>query len=71
MVPFVSARNRTPSSTEPGSLVAIWPGVADAFQMLHGHVGPVPVVNDQTELLTSALPARSFAPPLPPVIVTV
>ena len=40
-------------------------------QIEHGHAGPAPVVNDQTKLLASALPARSFTPLAPPVIVAV
>ena len=59
-----------PSSTALESL-AVPPGVAVALQTLHGHAGPAPVVNDQTKLLASALPARSFTPLAPPLIVAV
>ncbi len=59
-----------PSSTALGSL-AICAGVADAFQIVHGHVPLAPVVNDQTMLLASALPAWSFTPLAPPVTVAV
>ena len=46
IVPLVSELNFTPSSTGLPS-DAISDGVVDGFQMLHGQIGPAPVVNDQ------------------------
>ena len=46
MAPLASARNRAPSSTAFESSIAIWAGVADALQMVHGHIDPAPVVLD-------------------------
>ena len=61
----------TPSSIAFGSLTAGTAGVVDALQIEHGQAEPVPVVNDQTKLPASALPATSFTPLAPPAIVAV
>ena len=44
---------------------------ADTGQIVQGHADPAPVVNDQTRLVASALPARSVTPPAPPATVAV
>ena len=63
MNPFTSAVNLTPSSMADGSATDAFAGVAELLKPPHGQVGGgtgAAVVNDQTVLLDSALPAASL-----------
>src|SRR5437868_14255586 len=72
MVPVTSDRNFTPSSTALESPLSTCDGIVVAPQMLHGQDPgggcAAAVVNDQVKFAVIAFPARSFTPPLPPVI---
>src|SRR6185295_5465623 len=70
MYPPASALNLTPNSSALPSL-PFGPGVVVSVQILHGHVGAVPVVKAQVTSAARGFPARSFTPLAPPLTVAV